>query len=299
MALALVGQAPRRLRNWAAAAVALAGLIAFMIWCHGQYGDALAFMHIQVYHRRHLSLLGPLVAFFAFETDPDYYLVTIACLFVAVKMIRRTPAWRWVTAWFLLLLPLATGTLQAMSSGRPRRPSGILSRNRSFRPSLSVWRRPRSPSVSIAPGLTTLTRILRSLRSVVRVRANDRSAALVALYTLTAGFPFDPTMDEVKMIEAPSRSSGSAFWTVKSAPLTLAPNVRSKSSSVMSPSGAASAMPAFAKRMSMRPLLSFTVANRRSRSESFETSPWTAVTLRPISPAAASSSLLRRPVMKT
>jgi len=28
MALALVGQAPRRLRNWAAAAVALAGLIA-------------------------------------------------------------------------------------------------------------------------------------------------------------------------------------------------------------------------------------------------------------------------------
>src|SRR5207253_3639314 len=128
---------------------------------------------------------------------------------------------------------------------------------RSFRPSLSVWRRPRSPSVSIAPGLTTLTRILRSLRSVVRVRANDRSAALVALYTLTAGFPFDPTMDEVKMIEAPSRRSGSAFCTVKSAPLTLAPNVRSKSSSVMSPSGAASAMPAFAKRMSMRPLLSF------------------------------------------
>jgi len=114
MALALVGQAPRRLRNWAAAAVALAGMIAFMIWCHGQYGDALAFMHIQGYHRRHLSLLGPLVAFFAFETDPDYYLVTIACLFVAVKMIRRTPAWRWLTAWFLLLLPLATGALQAM-----------------------------------------------------------------------------------------------------------------------------------------------------------------------------------------
>jgi hypothetical protein len=54
------------------------------------------------------------VAFLAFDTDPDYYLVTIACLFVAVKMVRRTPACQWITAWFLLLLPLATGTLQAM-----------------------------------------------------------------------------------------------------------------------------------------------------------------------------------------
>jgi Mannosyltransferase (PIG-V) len=114
LALALVGQSPRRLRNWAAAAGALAGVIAFMVWCQGRYGDALAFAHIQGYHRRHLSLLGPLVAFLAFDTDPDYYLVTIACLFVAVKMVRRTPAWQWITAWFLLLLPLATGTLQAM-----------------------------------------------------------------------------------------------------------------------------------------------------------------------------------------
>jgi len=89
-------------------------MIAFMAWCRERYGDALAFVHIQGHHRRELSLLGPVKAFLAFDQDPDYYLVAIACLFVAVKMIRRTPAWTWITAWFLLLLPIATGTLQAL-----------------------------------------------------------------------------------------------------------------------------------------------------------------------------------------
>jgi len=114
VAVALIAQAPRKLRNWAAAAAALSGMIAFMAWCRERYGDALAFVHIQGHHRRELSLLGPMKAFLAFDQDPDYYLVAIACLFVAVKMIRRTPAWTWITAWFLLLLPIATGTLQAL-----------------------------------------------------------------------------------------------------------------------------------------------------------------------------------------
>ena len=39
----------------------------------------------------------------------------------------------------------------------------------------------RSPGVSMTPGLTTLTRILRLRRSVVKVRANERKTALVAL----------------------------------------------------------------------------------------------------------------------
>ena len=69
---------------------------------------------MQALHHRELSLLGPLRAFFAFETDPDYYLVTVACLYLLVRMVRRTPPWAWVTAAFLLLLPLATGTLTAM-----------------------------------------------------------------------------------------------------------------------------------------------------------------------------------------
>src|SRR5262245_13066483 len=40
-------------------------------------------------------------------------------------------------------------------------------------------------------------------------------------------------------------------------------------------------------------------AKRRSRSPRFDTSPWTAVTLLPISFTAAANSGLRRPVMKT
>ena len=46
------------------------------------------------------------------------------------------------------------------------------------------------------------------------------------------------------MIDAPSLRSGKAFCTVKKVPLTLMLNVRSKSSSVTSLSGAASPMPA-------------------------------------------------------
>jgi len=67
VAVALIAHAPRRLRNWAAAAAALSGMIAFMAWCRERYGDALAFVHIQGHHRRELSLLGPVKAFFAFE----------------------------------------------------------------------------------------------------------------------------------------------------------------------------------------------------------------------------------------
>jgi len=110
--LACTGTA--RARALVAGALSLAGLAAFMAWCQVAQGDALAFVHMQALHHRELSLLGPVRAFFAFETDPDYYLVTVACLYLLVRMVRRTPPWAWVTAAFLLLLPLATGTLTAM-----------------------------------------------------------------------------------------------------------------------------------------------------------------------------------------
>lgn len=97
------------------------------------------------------------------------------------------------------------------------------------------------------------------------------------------------------MIEAPSLRSGSSFCTVNRAPFTLMSNERSKPSSVRVPRGDGSAMPAFTKRMSARPLVSLTVAARRSRSASLETSPWTAVTLRPMAFVAGSISLSRRP----
>src|SRR5216683_1427369 len=131
----------------------------------------------------------------------------------------------------------------------------------------------------------------RSLRSVVKVRAKDRTAALDALYTLNAGGPVTETIDAFRMIELPSFRSGSAFCTVNRRPLTLTLNVLSKCSSVIAPSGANSPVPALAKRMSMWPFCCFTVAYNRSRSARFETSPCTAVTLLPICFTAALSSL--------
>ena len=62
----------------------------------------------------------------------------------------------------------------------------------------------------MGPGLTTLTRTWRSFRSVVQVRAKERRAAFVALYTLRAANPLDPTIEEDRMTEAPSASRGSA-----------------------------------------------------------------------------------------
>jgi hypothetical protein len=110
VALASVPRPPRLM----AALLATAGTMAFALWCGSQYGDALAFVHIQAEHHRVLSILGPFRALFGFDVDPDYYLVTLVCIAVAILMVRRTPAWAWLSAWFLLLLPLGTGTMKAM-----------------------------------------------------------------------------------------------------------------------------------------------------------------------------------------
>ena len=68
-----------------------------------------------------------------------------------------------------------------------------------------------NPGVSIKPGLIAFTRMRRCLRSVVHVRANERAAALVALYTLHDGKPLLATIDALRMMEAPSGNWGSAF----------------------------------------------------------------------------------------
>jgi hypothetical protein len=52
-----------------------------------------------------------------------------------------------------------------------------------------------------------------------------RTAAFDALYTLNAAVPMLPVVEPVKMIDAPSTSSGKAFCTVNSTPLTLRSNV--------------------------------------------------------------------------
>src|SRR5262249_41865328 len=76
------------------------------------------------------------------------------------------------------------------------------------------------------------------LRSVVQQRANDRTAALLALLTLIASAPLDATIEALRMIDPPSVKRGSAFCTVKSSPLTLLLKTVSKCSSVILPSGA-------------------------------------------------------------
>src|SRR6266850_1440655 len=111
-----------------------------------------------------------------------------------------------------------------------------------------------------------------------RARAAGASEAeiqeAVEITYLFGGTPALVTaMNAFRMIEPPSRSSGRAFCTVKSRPLTLVPNVVSKSSSEIAPSGASVPLPAFAKTTSMRPFSRFTVAYSRSRSARFDTSP--------------------------
>src|SRR5262245_50074096 len=75
--------------------------------------------------------------------------------------------------------------------------------------------------VSMGPGLITFTRIFRAFRSAVHVRAKDRTAALVALYTLVASSPMIDATDAVRITEPPSGINGTAFWTEKSSPFTL------------------------------------------------------------------------------
>jgi len=101
-------------RRMIAAVGSLGGMGAFSLYCWRRYGDALAFVHIQHRWGRRMSLAGPWRAFFGFNVDPDYYLVTIGALALAVWMIRNMRARESLAAWLLLLLPLATGSLKSM-----------------------------------------------------------------------------------------------------------------------------------------------------------------------------------------
>jgi len=71
------------------------------------------------------------------------------------------------------------------------------------------------------PRLIAFTRMRRSFKSVVHVRAKERTAAFVALLILFDENPLLPTMDAFRMIEPPSGMSKSAFCTVKRSPFTF------------------------------------------------------------------------------
>ena len=74
-------------------------------------------------------------------------------------------------------------TAFAISSGVPNLPRGVLLEIIFLRcsPVSEEASRSLSPGVSMVPGLTAFTRMRRSFKSVVQVRANERTAAFVAL----------------------------------------------------------------------------------------------------------------------
>ncbi|MEW5851453.1 MAG: mannosyltransferase family protein [Myxococcota bacterium] len=96
------------------AALSTGGIVAYSLFCWQRHGDPLAWMHIQKWWNRHTSVLGPFKAFLAFDHDPDYYLVSITAIVVAVMALRRMPIWVSLANAFLILLPISTGTLASM-----------------------------------------------------------------------------------------------------------------------------------------------------------------------------------------
>jgi hypothetical protein len=96
-----------------AAVWALAGLAAYAAYCAHRYGDPLAFQHVMGRWGRHLSLWGPVHALFAFNVDPDTYLVALAALAALYLCWRRRVECRELAgAAFLVFLPLSTGLLK-------------------------------------------------------------------------------------------------------------------------------------------------------------------------------------------
>ena len=81
--------------------------------------------------------------------------------------------------------------------------------------------------VSIAPGLSALTRILRPFGSMVHVRASERTAALAALYMSCALSLMTPATELVRIMLLLSRNSGSAFCRMKIRPRTSTSKVLS------------------------------------------------------------------------
>ncbi len=67
-------------------------------------------------------------------------------------------------------------------------------------------------AVSIVPGLMTLTLIF-PLSSAVQVRAKERTAALLALYTLVPGNPLTPAIELFRMIDEALLGNGAKWLT--------------------------------------------------------------------------------------
>src|SRR3989441_1142426 len=192
-------------------------------------------------------------------------------------------------------------TALATSSGCPNLFIGTFATTSFTNSSTASFGSPVLPKigVTIGPGATVFTRMPRPANSAAAVRAKERSAAFVAEYALVPAVPFLSATLVFKMIDAPSFSSGSAFWIVKYAPLMLMSNCSSYRLSGVSASGANFATPAFTNSTSIFPSFCETSAYSLSTSASFATSACTASTPLPIVFTASSSVFLLRPAMAT
>src|SRR6266852_582231 len=192
-------------------------------------------------------------------------------------------------------------TTPATSSGWPNRFIGTFVRTLLAKSSIASCGNPVLPNigVTIGPGATVFTRIPRSTSSAAAVLAKERNAAFVAEYALAPAIPVLPATLVFKMIDAPSFSSGSAFWIVKYAPLMLMSNFSSYRLSDVSASGANFATPAFTNNTSILPNFFETSAYSLSMSASLATSACTASTPLPIVFTASSSVFLLRPAIAT
>jgi hypothetical protein len=110
--------------------LSLSGVTGYAILCWWRYRDAFAFVHIQHEWKREISVIGPLRALFGFNVDPDYYLVTLCCIVLAIWMIRNTCLFQATAGWFLLLLPLSTGTMKGMIRYQAANPTLIAAAGR-------------------------------------------------------------------------------------------------------------------------------------------------------------------------
>ena len=70
-----------------------------------------------------------------------------------------------------------------------------------------------------------MTRMPSGPNSDAITRTTERSAALVATYMVVLGRPIWIIAEVLKITLDPWESRGSAFCTVKKAPLTLVPNI--------------------------------------------------------------------------
>src|SRR5947207_9859437 len=192
-------------------------------------------------------------------------------------------------------------TTLATSSGCPKRFIGTFDTTSFANSSMASCGRPVLPKmgVTIGPGATVLTRMPRSASSAAAVRAKERNAALVAEYALVPAVPLLSATLVFRMMEAPSFSSGSAFWMVKYAPLILMSNCSSYVLSDVWARGANLATPAFTNNTSILPSFCETSAYSLSTSARLETSACTASTPFPMVFTASSRVFLLRPEIAT